>query len=181
MTIGQRLGLRCFMEGIEVPIISASLTIGMDAPSQCQVQLPATDAIMKLKPRTLVHVFYYDYWGGPSDSISARPMEASESQATTARELAQQQSANDGDDTEGAASTNLTTAGLNSPNVRSRTTTSASEEQGVAEAATESQAVIAGQGSTTAGPVRSGSQQGPNDAEDFEWSIEVSENWRLFL
>lgn len=181
MTIGQRLELRCFMEGIEVPIISASLTINMDAPSQCQIQLPATDAIMKLKPRTLVHVFYYDYWGGPSDSISARPLEASESQAMTAQELARQQSANDGDDTQGAASTNLTTAGLNSPNVRSRTTSTANEEQGVAEAATESQAVVAGQGSTTAGPVQSGSQHGPNEAEELEWSIEVSENWRLYF
>lgn len=75
MPLGQHLRLRCFLEGIEVPIISASLTAQPNAPSQCSVQIPATDAAFGFKPRTLVHLFFYDYWNGPSDTLSISPSE----------------------------------------------------------------------------------------------------------
>lgn len=54
------LKLRCFLEGIEVPIVSANLDIQMDSPAQCQVQIPATDKALELLPRTLIHIFF-DY------------------------------------------------------------------------------------------------------------------------
>lgn len=68
MAIGQHLKLRCFMEGIEVPIISADLQIQPDAPAQCSVQIPATDKAHEFLPRTLIHIFYSDFYDGPSDT-----------------------------------------------------------------------------------------------------------------
>lgn len=72
MPTAQHLRLRCFLEGIEVPIVSAALSIQPDAPAQCQIQIPATDRGHDLLPRTLVHVFYYDYHDGPGDTLTVR-------------------------------------------------------------------------------------------------------------
>lgn len=80
MAVGQHLKLRCFLEGIEVPIISASLAIQGNAPAQCQIQIPATDRAHEILPRTLVHVFFRDYYVGPGDNFSIR---TEPSQATT--------------------------------------------------------------------------------------------------
>lgn len=169
MAIGQRLSLRCFLEGIEVPIISASLNIQMDAPAQCQVQLPATDAIMKLKPRTLVHIFYYDYWGGPSDSLSARPSEASEQQVTTAEEAAMESSTATGD---------AGNAGLNSSEVSSTTTSTTSEEEGVTEATTSSEVSRPDAGGSTAGPIEGGIPTGDTSGVP---PTEDPESWRIYF
>ncbi|MHA2333760.1 MAG: hypothetical protein ACXAEU_17170 [Candidatus Hodarchaeales archaeon] len=68
MSIGHLLKLRCFLEGIEVPIVSAQVTIQPDAPAQCNIQIPATDRAFEFLPRTLVHVFFWDYYDGPSDT-----------------------------------------------------------------------------------------------------------------
>jgi hypothetical protein len=52
------LRLRGFLEGVEVPIVAATVTVAMDAPAQCAVQLPATDKALEFLPRTLVHIFF---------------------------------------------------------------------------------------------------------------------------
>jgi hypothetical protein len=51
-----------------VPIISASLSIQPDTPAQCNIQIPATDKALEFLPRTLIHVFFWDYHGGPGDT-----------------------------------------------------------------------------------------------------------------
>lgn len=170
MAVGQRLSLRCFLEGIEVPIISAALSIQMDAPAQCSVQLPATDAIMKLKPRTLVHIFYYDYWEGPGDSLTARATEASEEQVATSEQVA-----------EGTSTTGGSTgeAGLNSPEVESTTTpTSSTESDGATTSSTESTTSRPDSGGATAGPVTGGATSG--DTEGTPPS-EDPETWRIYF
>jgi hypothetical protein len=68
MSTGQKLRLRGFIEGIEVPIISASLAIQPDSPAQCQVQIPATDKAHEFLPRSLIHIFFYDYFEGPGET-----------------------------------------------------------------------------------------------------------------
>lgn len=73
MTTGHKLGLRLFLEGIEVPVIGASITVAPNAPVTCALQVIATDSILDILPRTLVHLFFYDYVGGPSGSISHLP------------------------------------------------------------------------------------------------------------
>jgi len=54
------LGLRLFLEGIEVPVISASVTVQPDTPATAAIQIIPTDMGMHLLPRTLVHLFYLD-------------------------------------------------------------------------------------------------------------------------
>lgn len=54
------LGLRAFIEGIEVPIVQAIAKTSIMGHATCQLVLPSTDAAKKILPRSVVHVFYYD-------------------------------------------------------------------------------------------------------------------------
>lgn len=87
MAVGQHLSLRLFLEGYEVPVISANLSIQPDAPAQCQIQIPATDKAHELHPRTLVHLFFKDYYGGPSDAATVSV--GNVDQAATSDEVAE--------------------------------------------------------------------------------------------
>ena len=64
MTIAQRLHLRLFLEGVEVPVISAVVQAQPNAPAACSIQIPANDLALQLKPRTLVHLYFYDFYRG---------------------------------------------------------------------------------------------------------------------
>jgi len=61
------LHLRCFLEGIEVPVIGASVTSQLNAPATAMVQIVPSDVLATLLPRTTIHLFYLD-----SVSFSAR-------------------------------------------------------------------------------------------------------------
>jgi hypothetical protein len=58
---GQRLGLRLFLEGLEVPCVSAQVQIGINAPATAAIQVVPGDRITELKARTMVHLFFWDY------------------------------------------------------------------------------------------------------------------------
>jgi len=61
MTIGHQLGLRLFLEGVECPVIGVSISIAQDTPVAASIQVVATDKVLELLPRTLVHLFFYDF------------------------------------------------------------------------------------------------------------------------
>ena len=61
MAIGHKLGLRLFLEGIEVPVISAQIQVVADSPAAASIQIIATDAAIDFLPRTMVHLFFYDF------------------------------------------------------------------------------------------------------------------------
>lgn len=61
MAIGHQLGLRLFLEGVEVPIISAQIQIVGDAPAAGILQIIATDKALEILPRTVVHLFFFDF------------------------------------------------------------------------------------------------------------------------
>lgn len=61
MTIGHQLGLRLFIEGIEVPVISASISIAPGAPAAASIQIIPTDKSLEFHPRTVVHLFFFDF------------------------------------------------------------------------------------------------------------------------
>lgn len=69
MTVAQKLHLRLFLEGVEVPVISAVVQSAPNAPAAASIQIPANDLALALRPRTLVHLFFYDFYRGapPSD------------------------------------------------------------------------------------------------------------------
>lgn len=62
MATAKRLKLRCFLEGQEVPIISANIQVAPNSPMLASLQLPPFSEGTKLKPRTLVHVYFMDFW-----------------------------------------------------------------------------------------------------------------------
>jgi hypothetical protein len=61
MAQGHLLKIRLFLEGVEVPVVSAAIQIAANSPATASIQVIATDAVMSLLPRTVVHLFYYDY------------------------------------------------------------------------------------------------------------------------
>lgn len=61
MAQGHQLHLRLFLEGIEVPVISATVQMAANTPAAAVIQVIATDKVLDLFPRTVVHLFFYDY------------------------------------------------------------------------------------------------------------------------
>ena len=61
MAIGHKLQLRLFLEGIEVPVIGAQVQCIPNAPIAASIQVIATDNALLLLPRTVVHLFFYDF------------------------------------------------------------------------------------------------------------------------
>ncbi len=59
------LGLRLFIEGIEVPVIAASVRAAIMQGAQATITIPASDAVHDILPRSLVHLFYYDHLDSP--------------------------------------------------------------------------------------------------------------------
>lgn len=58
---GYQLKLRLFLEGIEVPVIGAQVQMNLNAPATASIQVVPTDRILDIKPRTMVHLFFWDY------------------------------------------------------------------------------------------------------------------------
>jgi hypothetical protein len=52
--------IKAFIEGIEVPVSSVSLTESIWSPPSLEMAIPAHPLVRSLAPRSLVHVFYYD-------------------------------------------------------------------------------------------------------------------------
>ncbi len=63
MAQGHQLHLRLFLEGIEVPVISAAISMAANTPATATIQIIATDKVLDLFPRTVIHLFFYDYIG----------------------------------------------------------------------------------------------------------------------
>lgn len=51
------LNLRLFLEGIEVPVVSANVTQVVGAPATAQIQVIPDPTVLQLAPRTMVHLF----------------------------------------------------------------------------------------------------------------------------
>lgn len=58
---GQQLGLRLFLEGIEVPVVGAQVQVGINAPATASIQVVPGDKVVELKARTMVHLFFWDF------------------------------------------------------------------------------------------------------------------------
>lgn len=66
--VGTRLHLRLFLEGVEIPIVSASINSQKNSAAMASLQIPANDYALDFKPRTLVHLFCFDgYRGAPAE------------------------------------------------------------------------------------------------------------------
>ncbi len=70
---GQRLRIRLFLEGIEVPVIAAQVNAMPNAPMTASIQIPPHHLATKFFPRTLVHLFFLDPYELGNPSVSQRP------------------------------------------------------------------------------------------------------------
>lgn len=60
MALGKPLHLRLFLEGQEVPVISAQVQATLFAPASAAIQVVPLDEVLSLKPRTMVHLFFLE-------------------------------------------------------------------------------------------------------------------------
>jgi hypothetical protein len=70
---GQRLRLRLFLEGVEVPVIAAQITAQPNAPLQAAIQIVPHHLGTKFFPRTLVHLYFLDFFEQANPSLAHRP------------------------------------------------------------------------------------------------------------
>lgn len=86
----QRLGLRLFLEGLEVPCVSAQIQISVNAPATAAIQIVPADKITELKARTMVHLFFWDFTKDTESlPIPPDPERVAESRGVTVDEAKQ--------------------------------------------------------------------------------------------
>lgn len=56
----QRLRLRLFVEGIEIPVISANIQAAPNSPAVASIQIPPLAEATRFLPRSIVHLFFLD-------------------------------------------------------------------------------------------------------------------------
>lgn len=66
---GARLDLRLYLEGIEVPVVAATVSSTPNSPAVASIQIIPTDTAFFMKPRTTVHLFFLDYLDKSSDEL----------------------------------------------------------------------------------------------------------------
>ena len=54
------IDLRLFIEGIEVPVIGADISIAIGRPAEATIQIVPSDEALLLLPRSVVHLFFLD-------------------------------------------------------------------------------------------------------------------------
>ncbi len=62
---GRRLNFKMYIEGIEVPFVQIQINATANQPSQAQIAMVPTDSIYNIRPRSLVHIFFFDDYVGP--------------------------------------------------------------------------------------------------------------------
>ena len=82
---GQRLRLRLFIEGVEVPVIAAQVQVVPNSPAACSIQIPPLAEGTRFMPRSLVHLFFLDFY----DAQSPFPLNTSINQSPTDYDNAQ--------------------------------------------------------------------------------------------
>lgn len=70
MAYGGRLKLRLFIEGVEVPCIAAQVQATPNAPMVASIQIPPLGEGLKLPPRCIVHLYFYDYDSSYANSLT---------------------------------------------------------------------------------------------------------------
>ena len=68
--IGQRLKIRLFIEGVEVPIIACQVEIRPNSPIVATIQIPPLAEATRLMPRSLVHVYFLDFYASENPHIA---------------------------------------------------------------------------------------------------------------
>lgn len=91
----QRLRLRLFVEGVELPCISAQVVSAPNSPVMASIQIPPLAEGTRFLPRSLVHLFFYDFYEEENLAIQHTGSSVTKAPGPTAYEQAQQQKVSD--------------------------------------------------------------------------------------
>lgn len=84
---GQRMRLRLFLEGVEVPVIGAQVQVNPNSPAVASIQIPPLPEGMRFLPRTLVHLFFLDFYEVQSPfPVTTTAVNSATNQSPTAHE-----------------------------------------------------------------------------------------------
>lgn len=68
---GRSLGIKVFLEGIEVDVVSHTVNGSFNSGATAVIQIPFSAAALRLHPRTLVHTFYFENAARSADGTLA--------------------------------------------------------------------------------------------------------------
>lgn len=86
----QRLKLRLFIEGVEVPCIAAQVEARPNSPLVATIQIPPLAEGTRLHPRSLVHLFFLDFYASGTANVAtsgSTPLEENQPPTTFQQEL----------------------------------------------------------------------------------------------
>ena len=109
---GQRLRLRLFLEGIEVPIIGINVRSAPNSPTAASIQIPPLPEGTRFLPRTLVHVFFLDLYEQESPLVRKVEVSTPDKRSPTAHEKNVTSKAKQDDTTDPTEGTQSQTQGL---------------------------------------------------------------------
>lgn len=65
----QRLRLRLFIEGVEIPIIASQVQVSPNSPMMASIQIPPLAEATRFLPRSCVHVFFLDFYEAENPNL----------------------------------------------------------------------------------------------------------------
>lgn len=81
-----RLRVRLFIEGIEVPVIAAQIQTAPNSPAVASIQVPPLAEGTRLMPRSLVHLYFLDFYATASPALDAGKKAAEDKNSPTDHE-----------------------------------------------------------------------------------------------
>ena len=72
VAIAQRIKLRLFVEGVEIPCISCQVQAQPNSPMMASIQIPPLSEATRFLPRSLIHVFFWDMYAQETDDTYSR-------------------------------------------------------------------------------------------------------------
>ena len=82
MSKGLVTHLRCFIEGVEIPIVSCSVSAAIGGPASAHIELLDSEKGFELLPRSIIHVFFFDNKDGAN---TASPTYTADSKKSSRR------------------------------------------------------------------------------------------------
>lgn len=65
----QRLKLRLFIEGVEIPVISAQVQVSPNSPMVASIQIPPLAEATRFLPRSTIHLFFLDFYEAENPAL----------------------------------------------------------------------------------------------------------------
>lgn len=102
----QRLRLRLFIEGVEVPVIASQVQVSPNSPMVASIQIPPLAEATRFLPRSIVHLFFLDFYDVENPNLRVTGSSVAKPPGPSAYQQAQTQETTDELDTDTLEITN---------------------------------------------------------------------------